>query len=224
MLEAKFQTHLSPEEVYEKASKIEGWNVTQDPATFQVMIYFSQPPNGKCQVSGSGVVMVWCEGIDELNSIRSALNEVLQSEEDPKPLEKPEYVMCFEKKPAYYETPEEVIERLTSDPNAVYILNLDRELNAYPEGSVEKTWVLGLHLASVARLWGPHTLDAFRKAAKAKTLKESLKILLMATAPELDNQVSYWHFLLIEHKDVAPQAWRFAWNIIADLLNRDAAT
>jgi hypothetical protein len=221
LLEAKFLTRLTPEEAHEKLSKIKGWKVVQDPETFQVMIYFDQPQGGKAQVS-VGCVLVWCNDVDGLNLIRKMLNESLQEGERPKPLGKPEYVNGFEgKKPAYYETPEEVIERLTSDPNAVYILNLDRELNAYPEGNVEKAWVLGLHLASVARLWGPHTLDALRKAAKAKTFMESLKILLMATAPELDNQVSYWHWLLMEHKDVAPQAWRFACNIIADLLNRN---
>jgi hypothetical protein len=223
-LQATYKTGLTLEDVQTKAQESGKFKVAWSTDDRKLMLYPHHLRYVRIQVMGQGIAKVWTPDLDQLHKVEDLLNESFAGSENPKPFRRAEKVREMGSRPAYYETPEEVVERLASDPDVKRVLELDRQLSTYEPGSFEKAQVLGLHFASEARLLGPLTLYAFRDAAQARTLEEALEILMTATAPIFDDKVSYWHWLLMEHKDVTPQAWSIACNILADLLNRDIAT
>jgi hypothetical protein len=222
-IEAIYKGKLHPDLVERAAEKLQEWKIVFIDNYGWVKLYPPSCQGSKVHVFSKGTTKIYCKDYDQLRDLEDLINRAFASESCSSPLGELRQIREMGKRPTYYETREQVIKRLTSDPNVVYILNLDKELDAYPEGDTEKARVLGLHLAAYARLWGPATLEAFKHAVKAKTLEEGLAILLAATPLIYDDQVSYFRWLMIEHRDVATEAIDIACNILADLLNRNVA-
>lgn len=208
-LQATYKTGLPPEAVQERALKSGSFKVVPRYDGVHVMLYPLHHQDCKVQALGAGVFNVWAPDLDQLHEIEDLLNEVFGDSLNPEPFEKPIKVQRQGSKPAYYETREEVIERLTLDPSAVSILNLDGELESYSPGSQEKIELLSAAAEAVGRLLGPFTIPVFERAVEAETDREAVRILVKGVPRVFDDFASYFLWLLREHRDVAQEALRW---------------
>jgi len=211
-LMANYKPKLPAGEAWEKAIN-SGWGKLLE-GTRGSLIQIRVPAAQKAtvQVFSGGSITVFCSDVDELHICEDWANKLLGTPDNPVPLGKPVKVRMQGSRPVYYETREEVVERLRRDFLALDIINLDKQLQKYPSMHPEKFVLLSAAVEAVSRLLGSYTIPFFVRAVEAETEREAAGIMVKGVPLVFCDFASFFLWLLREHKDVAREAlcsWQF---------------
>jgi hypothetical protein len=213
-LMANYKPNLPRGEAWDRALNLKEARLRDGQRGRLIKISVPDAPKAMVQVFPGGSITIFCPDLEELHKLEAWLNKRLGTPDNSAPLGRAVNVKRMGSRSAYYETPEEVIERLTLDPGAVSIMNLDKELENHPPGSQEKIELLSAAAEAVGRLLGSLVIPAFERAVEAETVREAVRILVKSVPPAFDDFASYFLWLLREHRDVAPEALRRANRVI----------
>lgn len=221
---AVYTTKLPHGEAWDRALKVDGARIHEGERGRLIQISMSTHPKAKIQVFPGGKVVTFCHDIDVLHELEAWVNEKLGTPGDPDPLGRPVNVKRMGSGPAYYETREEVIERLTRGPSALSIMSLNEQLSSYPQGHPEKAELLSAAVEAASHFLGSFSIHVFERAVKTESDSGAVRILVKCVPHALDDFASYFLWLLREHRDVAQESLRQANAMDACWLNKDIAT
>ena len=203
---ANYKPKLPTGEAWEKALNSGGGKLLEGARGSLIQIHVPAARKAIVQVFPGGGVTIFCSDVEELHRCEDWVNEKLGTPDNPAPLGRPVEVREQGSRPAYYETQEEVVERLSQDPCALDIMNFDKQLQKYPLGHPEKIELLSAAVDAVSRLLGPFTIPFFERALKAETDREAARIMVKGIPRVFSDFASFFLWLLREHKDVAHEA------------------